>query len=355
MYLQLSGYLYGRMRTIRIVPALGLTLAAFLSSCSAEAPPETKKQPPVVEGYVVKPKALDNSIEVSGTLQSREETVLMPEISGRITMLNIDEGAVVQKGTLLVKLFDADLQAQASRVQAELKTARTTADRLKQLADVSGVSQQEYDLAQTQVTTLEAEAALIAAQITKTEIRAPFTGVLGLRKVSEGAYVTAGTPIVTLRDESTLKLDFSVPEIYAPRVEKSMKVEFTISSDTVLYNATVIATEQQVTAGSLNLHVRSEVDGRQQLIPGTSAQVKLILAAKDSAVIIPAEAIIPDVRYKKVMVSKGGKVQFAQVETGARSATDVEIISGLQMGDTVITSGIQFLRAGAPAKFSTVK
>lgn len=343
------------MRTIRIIPVLGLSIAAFISSCSADAPPETKKQPPVVEGYVVKPKALDNSIEVSGTLLPREETVLMPEISGRITMLNVDEGAVVQKGTLLVKMFDADLQAQATRLRAELASAKITADRLKQLSDVSGVSQQEYDLAATQVTTLEAEAQLIAAQITKTEIRAPFTGVLGLRNVSEGAYVTAGTPIVTLREESTLKLDFSVPEIYAPRVAKSMKVLFTISSDTTQYEATVIATEQQVSSGSLNLHVRAEVSGNKKLIPGTSAQVELILDVKDSAVVIPAQAIIPDVRYKKVMVSKAGKVQYVQVETGARSATDVEIISGLQMGDTVITSGIQFLRPGAPALFSSVK
>lgn len=343
------------MRTIRIVPAFGLCLAAFFSSCSEDAPPETKKQPPVVEGYIVKPKTLDNSIEVSGTLQAREETVLMPEISGRITMLNIQEGSTVQKGTLLVKLFDADLQAEATRLRAELATAKTTAERLKQLADVNGVSKQEYDLSTTQVATLEAEAALIAAQITKTEIRAPFTGVLGLRNVSEGAYVTAGTPIVTLREESRLKLDFSVPEIYASRVEKSMKVLFSVSSDTTLYEATVTATEQQVSAGSLNLRVRAEVDGNQKLLPGTSAQVKLIMGVKDSAVVIPAQAIIPDVRYKKVMVSKSGKVQYVQVETGTRSATDVEIISGLQMGDTVITSGIQFLRPGAAAKFSSVK
>lgn len=355
MYLHSSAYLYARMRTIRIVPVLGLCLAAFLSSCSEDAPPETKKQPPVVEGYVVKPKPLDNSIEVSGTLQAREETVLMPEISGRITMLNIREGAVVQKGTLLVKLFDADLQAEASRVRAELETAKTTSGRLKQLADLNGISQQEYDIAKTQVTTLEAQAQLIAAQISRTEIRAPFTGVLGLRNVSEGAYVTAGTPIVTLREESKLKLDFSVPEIYAPRVAQSMKVLFTISSDTALHEATVVATEQQVAAGSLNLRVRAEVGGNEQLIPGTSAQVKLILAVHDSAVVIPAQAIIPDVRYKKVMVSKGGKVQYVQVETGVRSAADVEVISGLHMGDTVITSGIQFLRPGAPAKFSSLK
>lgn len=330
---------------------------AHLSSCGEEAA-DTKKTPsaPAVEGYVVKPKHLDDLLEVSGTLLSQEETVLMPEVSGRITMLNIREGESVQKGTLLVKMFDADLQAQASKLKAQLATARQTAQRLKDLQAVNGVSQQEYDLAQTEVATLEAEAALIAAQITKTEIRAPFSGVLGLRKVSEGAYVTAGTPIAVLREEKRLKLDFNVPESYASSIEKSMRVYFTVASDTTLYSATVVATEQQVSASSLNLLVRAEVDqSGKHLVPGSSANVKLQLGTSDSALVIPAQAIIPDVRYKKVMVCRNGKVEYTRVETGIRGAAEVEIISGLKAGDTVVMSGIQFLRPGSPAKFTTVK
>ncbi len=343
------------MKTLNLL-CVFVPVSLLLFSCGGDAPAEAKKTTPNVEGYVVKPKKLSDDVEVTGTIQSREETVLMPEVSGRITMLNIPEGAIVQKGTLLVKLFDADLQAQATKLKGQLASAKITADRLKQLHAVQGVSQQEYDLATTAVTTLEAEVALIAAQISKTEIRAPFTGTLGLRKVSEGAFVTAGTPIVTLREENNLTLDFSVPEVYSAAMLKSMKVYFTVSSDTAEYSATIIATDQQVTSGSLNLQVRAQVDEKQKpLVPGTSANVMLHLGTSDSAIVIPTGAIIPDVRYKKVMVMRNGIVEFVQVETGVRGANEIEIVSGITSGDTVITSGIQFLRAGSGAKFSSIK
>jgi len=333
-----------------------LLFFSSLVSCGGEAPAEQKKTPPVVEGYVVKPTHLDDLLEVSGTLLSQEETVLMPEISGRITMLNIQEGAVVQKGTLLVKMFDADLQAQSAKLKAQLSSAKQTAQRLKELYKVNGVSQQEYDLAETAVATLDAEIALIAAQISKTEIRAPFTGVLGLRKVSEGAYVTVGTPIAVLRQENQLKLDFSVPESYASSIQKSMKITFTVSGDTTKHEATVIATEQQVNQNTLNLQVRATVNAQSaRLVPGSSAHVILQLGTTDSALVIPSAAVIPDVRFKKVMVVRNGKVAYTQVETGVRGSSEIEIVSGLKAGDTVVTSGIQFLRPGSAAKFSSIK
>jgi membrane fusion protein, multidrug efflux system len=339
-------------------PFAAISALVLFASCGEEAPADAKKgqSAPVVEGYVVKPQHLDDLVQVSGTLLPQEETVLMPEISGRITMLNIKEGTFVQKGTLLVKMFDADLQAQASKISAQLATARQTAKRLKDLYAVNGISQQEYDLAQTEVTTLEAEAALIAAQISKTEIRAPFSGVLGLRKVSEGAYVTAGTPIAVLREESNLKLDFNVPENYAASIQRSQNVFFTVANDTTIYSATVIATEQQVNQSSLNLQVRAQVNQHsKKLIPGSSANVRMQLGTSDSALVIPSTAIIPDIRYKKVMVMREGKVSYVQVVTGVRSATEVEVISGLKAGDTVVTSGIQFLRPGSGAKFSSIR
>lgn len=330
----------------------------LLASCGDDAPADAKKgqSAPVVEGYIVKPQHLDDLVQVSGTLLPQEETVLMPEISGRITMLNIQEGSFVQKGTLLVKMFDADLQAQASKIRAQLATARQTTQRLKDLYAVNGISQQEYDLAQTEVATLEAEAALVAAQISKTEIRAPFSGVLGLRKVSEGAYVTAGTPIAVLREENNLKLDFNVPENYAASVQRSQNVYFTVANDTTIYSATVIATEQQVNQASLNLQVRAQVNQQsKKLIPGSSANVRMQLGTSDSALVIPAQAIIPDVRFKKVLVCRNGKAEYVRVETGVRGSAEVEIVSGLNAGDTVVISGIQFLRPGMPAKFSSVK
>ncbi len=349
--------LRGMTRTNLLTLFLLSAVPTFLVSCGGNEPEEApKKQAPVVDGYIVKPQHLSDLIEVSGTLLAQDETVLMPEVSGRITMLNITEGTFVQKGTLLVKLFDADLQAQAAKIKAQLTTAKQTAQRLKELYEIQGVSQQEYDIANTQVATFEAEASLIAAQISRTEIRAPFSGTLGLRKVSEGAYVTAGTPIAVLRAEDELKLDFSVPESYASTIDKSMRVTFTVSGDTTVHQATVIATEQQVSQSTLNLQVRAVVNSKSKsLVPGASAHVHLQLGATDSALMVPTSAIIPDVRYKKVMAVRNGKVEYVQVETGIRGESNVQIVSGLNAGDTVVTSGIQFLRPGSPAKFSSIK
>ena len=345
------------MKRMNLLYFLMPAVSFLIASCGEEGPAESGKRPaPSVEGYIVKQQHLADLIEVSGTLLPQDETVLMPEVSGRITMLNISEGAFVQKGTLLVKLFDADLRAQTAKNEAQLKTARQTAERLKELSALQGVSQQEYDLAVTQVATLEAEAALLAAQISRTEIRAPFNGVLGLRKVSEGAYITAGTPIAVLRAEDQLKLDFSVPESYASTIQKNMKVTFTITNDTTHYRATVIATEKQVNQSTLNMQVRAVVDSKSPaLVPGSSAHVLLQLGTSDSALTVPSGAIIPDVRYKKVMVVRNGKVEYTQVTTGIRGETDVQVIAGLNAGDTVVTSGIQFLRPGSPAKFSSIR
>lgn len=340
-------------------PLYGIMFLACttLISCGGdEAEEGPKKQAQAVEGYIVKPQHLSDLIEVSGTLLAQDETVLMPEVSGRITMLNITEGTFVQKGTLLVKLFDADLQAQAAKNKAQLATAKQTAQRLKELYDLQGVSQQEYDLAAMQVATLEAEGALLTAQISRTEIRAPFSGTLGLRKVSEGAYVTAGTPIAVLRAEDQLKLDFSVPENYASTIQKDMRLTFTVSGDTTIHEATVIATEKQVNLSTLNMQVRAVVNSKSKtLVPGASAHVQLQLGENDSALVVPSAAIIPDVRYKKVMAVRNGKVEYVQIETGVRGETDVQVLSGLSSGDTVVTSGIQFLRPGSPAKFSSIR
>lgn len=338
---------------------LSAVIPAFLFvACSGKPGADSKSHqtPPVVEGYIVKPIHLSDALEVTGTIHPADEAMLMPEVSGKITMLNIKEGEFVSQGTLLVKLFDADLQAQVAKTRAQLATARQTVSRLEELRKVNGVSAQELDVAKTEVASLEADEALINAEISKTEIRAPFSGTLGLRKVSEGAYVTAGTPIVALRREDKLNIDFEVPENISTQFQKGTHISFTLSGDTNSYSATVIATERQINQSALNLQVRAQVDkSNVQITPGASAKVSIDAGSDSTVLAVPTGAIIPDVRYKKVMVAKSGKVNYVNVETGRRTSTDVEIVSGLSAGDTVVTSGIQFLRQGSPAKFSSVK
>lgn len=330
------------------------------NSCGNKNNSDSKKTaqdpPPAIEGYIVRPQSISNQIEVSGTLLPSEETTLMPEISGRIIKLYLPEGSRVRKGTLLVKLFDADLQAQLNKLQAQLTTAKATVDRQMELLKINGISQQEYDQSVTLVTSLNADIASVSAQISKTEIRAPFDGTIGLRKISEGAFVSPGTPLAVIRSEQQVKLDFSVPETYASLINAKTIIHFSIEGDTTKYSATVIATEQGVDEGSLNLQVRALVnEHNKHLVPGSSATVTIGFDAHMEALLVPTEALIPQARFKSVIVCRKGIAVFVKTKTGIRNSNSIEIISGISAGDTVVITGIQFIRPGTVLKFSSVK
>jgi membrane fusion protein (multidrug efflux system) len=332
----------------------------LLAGCGGKKEDNTKsaagKEAPAIEGYIVKVEQIQDNLEVSGTLLPSEEAVLMPEVAGRITMLHLPEGEHVSKGTLLVKLFDADLKAQLSKLQAQLLSAKNIAGRQKDLLALNGISQVEYDQSVTLVNSYEADIAAVNAQLSKTEIRAPFNGTIGLRKISEGAYVSPGTALATIRADQQLKLDFSVPESYASQVDKNTSIQFSISGDTAAYTATVIATEQNIEEGSRNLRVRALVNSRDKhLLPGSSATVKIGFAIHANALLVPSQAVIPQARFKSIIVNRKGKAEFVKVQTGIRTASAIEIVSGISAGDTIVTTGIQFVRPGAALKFSSVK
>lgn len=309
-----------------------------------------------VEGYIVKPSVLEQSITVSGTLKPFEETVLMSDISGRVISINLPEGKKVKQGTLLIKLFDSDLQAQLQKAQASLQIAEQTLKRQAELIKVSGVSQSEYDQAQLQTNSIRADIEVIKAQIRKTEVRAPFDGTIGLRNVSVGAQVTPNTPLVTIRDISQLKLDLSVPEKYSAQINPGTKLKFTLQSSDRKFDAIVLATEEGIESTTRNLKVRAVVKkSSAELTPGSFATVDIQLKENPNALMVPSQSVIPQARDKSVIISKGGKAKFARVVTGIRSASKVEIIKGLQVGDTIVTTGIMYLKPGALLKFSKVK
>lgn len=309
-----------------------------------------------VEGFIAKPSALTENVTASGTLLPAEETELHPEASGRVVSLNLPEGRSVRKGDLLLKIFDEDLRTQLRKLETQTKQAEITESRLGELLKVKGVSQQEYDLAALQVQTLKSEMDLLRINIAKTELRAPYDGILGLRNISPGAYVTPATAVTMLRSTSSLKLDFSVPEKYSALLRPGQTVRFSVEGSTTPFTAKVLATDQSITADSRNLTARALVQGNHRdLLPGAFAEVTLNLGNKMSALLVPSQAIIPQARDKKLIVSRNGKATFVIVQTGVRQAGMVEITSGIQAGDTIATSGMLFLRPDAPLNFSSLK
>ena len=307
-----------------------------------------------LEGFVVKPSLLKQSISISGSLKPFEETTLMPDVTGRVVKVAIEEGQKVKQGTLLVKLFDYDLQAQLHKAQTQLQIAELTSKRQSELVKVEGISQADYDQSALLVNSIKSDIDIIKAQIRKTEVLAPFDGVIGLKNISVGAVVSPSTSLAIIRLIEKLKLDFSVPEKYSRQVQTGSKVWFSVQGDEKKYQATVMATEQGVDLNTRNLKVRAIVLSNSALIPGTFANVELDLKEKTSALLIPTQAIIPKERNKQVIVSKNGIATLVTVHTGVRQNMLIEVLNGITAGDTIATTGILFIKPKSELKFSKV-
>jgi membrane fusion protein (multidrug efflux system) len=272
-----------------------------------------------VDAYIVKVIPVSENLELPGSIIANEETEIHPEISGRLTYLNATEGRTVGKGTLIAKIYDGDLVANLNKLRVQAQVAEQTAKRYAELLKINGISQQEYDLAALQINNIRADMAIVQSNITRTQVRAPFSGVLGLKMVSPGAYITPQTIITTIRQNSQLKLDFTLPEKYSGKIVRGQLLSFTAEGNPKIYNAKVIATESGVSETDRSLKVRSLVvnsDGK--LLPGIFVKVQTRFDPDPNAIMIPTQAIVAQARGKKVVVYHDGDISFDDVETGIR-------------------------------------
>jgi membrane fusion protein (multidrug efflux system) len=313
------------------------------------------KPPAKVEAYIVTPKVLSQDIEMPGSLIAAEETELHPEVSGRVTGIYFNEGSNVSQGAVLVKLYDGDLQAQLSKLKVQLKVAEETAQRYEALLKINGVSQQEYENFKLSVNNIQADMNIVQTSISRTLLRAPFSGKLGLRNISMGAYITPATVISTLRKVSQLKLEFTVPEKYGSGMKAGSKVDFTIDNNEQVYTAKVIATENNIAEETRSLKVRALVDKPDaRLLAGAFVKVKIGLGQNNAALMIPSQAVIPKARNKEVILYTNGVAKMETVTTGIRDSAMVEITSGLKAGDTVLITGLLTTKAGSKVIISKV-
>ena len=330
-------------------------LTVFIQSCKSSDKEEKKtgegkanKPPAKVDVFIVTPKILSQDIEMPGSLIAAEETELHPEVSGRVTGIYFNEGSNVSQGSLLVKLYDGDLQAQLSKLRIQLKVAKETLLRYEALLKIGGVSQQEYELYKLSVNNIQADMNIVQTGIGRTMLRAPFSGRLGLRNISIGAYITPATTISTLRKINRLKLEFTVPEKYGSGMNPGGKVQFSMDNNEKMYAARIIATENNIAEETRSLRVRAMVDMPDaQLIAGAFVKVKIELGQNDAALMIPSQAVIPKARNKEVIVYRNGIANIETVTTGIRDSSMVEITSGLKAGDTVLITGLLSTKPGS--------
>ena len=311
-----------------------------------------KGEPLSVNVIQLKKETLTNQLQVSGTILPNESVEIKPEISGLVTKINFKEGQYVTKGTPLLYLNDNELQAQFQRLQYTQKLFQTQESRQKQLLAREAISQEEYDIVLNQYNTALSDIKLVQAQLEKTVIRAPFNGRIGLRQVSEGAVINPSNIIVSIVNSDPIKLEFSVPERYAGMVTVGSPIYFSSEASAEEVAGKVYAFEPQVDAATRTIKLRAESPNKEgKYLPGMFVKIRFVLGVQEDALLVPAEAVIPELSgYKVYVVGADGKAEQRIIEIGTRTDSQVQVVSGLNEGDLVLTTGVMQVRQGMPVK-----
>lgn len=312
-------------------------------------------RPVPVEVAVINPEAFSNTLNVTGSVMPNEVLELKSEVPGIVERISFEEGQSVKKGQLLFSIRNTDLQAQLEKARARQQLFSDSENRYRQLLEREAVSQEEYDIATNDLRTAEADIRLLEAQIAKTRVYAPFDGTVGLRLVSQGSYVAQGTAIASLYDLEPAKIEFSIPGKYSGDIEQGSGIRFTTDGSKQTYDGKIYALEPQVDPATRTLKIRALSPNQDHsLLPGQFARVRLTLESLDDALMVPTQSVVPELNGHKVFLIQQGKVTEKQVEIGMRTATHVQIVGGLQAGDTVLTTGILQARPGSPVQITQV-
>ena len=321
-----------------------------------EAPAKERKQQGQaldVRAVVVGEQLITDALAMSGSLVPDEEVSLSFETSGKITDIFFKEGSMVEKGQLLAKINDAPLQAELRRKEAQLRLMQDRVFRAKALLEKEAVSKEAFQEAEANLSALKAEIDGVKAEIAQKELRAPFSGVIGLRQVSVGAFATTQTAVATLTKRSPLKVEFSVPERYAGTLPDGAQLEFTVEGDLTPRMAKVYASDSRVDENTRTFTVRALYDNKDgKLVPGRYASVRLTTQEFSNALAVPSEAIVSEMGIDKVYLCRNGKAEPVEITKGLRTDAQVQVLKGLSVGDTVITSGTMQLRAGQAVSVS---
>ena len=330
--------------------ALAIAVSTVFAFAPAYAAPPEKPFGIPVKAVTVKIGPVRDELTAVGTLLANESVMIRPEIAGRIARIYFNEGQAVTAGTKLLTIEPAEYQARAAESAAQVKLAQRRKDRAEELFKQHFISEQILNEAQEALASAIARNTQDKVQLAKTEIHAPFNGTLGLRQVSPGAYVQPGQDIVKLGNVDSIKLDFRIPESNLAKIKKNHPVSIEVDAyPNRKFSGEVYAIESGIDVQTRTAMLRARIPNNdRELISGLFARVKIVMAARDRSLLVPEQAIVP--RGEDVFVFRvhDGKAQLTKVQTGQRAAGDVEIISGLNEKDMVVTDGQMKLQDGAP-------
>jgi membrane fusion protein, multidrug efflux system len=318
-----------------------------------ETPKGAGRQGPVaarvpVQVVVLKPTTIEDKISATGTVLADEEVLVRSEVAGRITRINFKEGTTVKKGQVLVTINADEIQAELTKLRENQRLYRDMEQRQRTLLEKEYISKQEYDEANNRFRTASADIQAAQATLAKSTIRAPFSGLVGLRNVSEGSYISPNTPITTILDIRSVKIDLSIPGRYSQSVKTGDEITFMVEGNPETYTATVYAIEPKIDPVTRTLQVRARYQNKNnEVLPGAFVNASVSLQKIENAVLIPSEAVIPEATGHSVFVAKGGKAMRQPIKIGIRSEATIQVTEGLQPGDTLISSGILQVRPGS--------
>lgn len=320
---------------------------------AASGPAINKATP--VEVRIVSPERRENIIKITGAILANESIALRSEISGKIEKIYFQEGQRVKRGDLLLSINDDEIVAQVERLKYTQQLNEEIEYRQRQLLEKEAISREEYDIALTTLKTTGSDLKEREARLSKHKIHAPFDGIIGLRQVSEGSYLTPADLVANLYSINPIKVEFSVPGKYSPLVNKGDKINFTVEATDTEFEGTIYAIEPRVDPRTRTLQIRAICNNDEEvLIPGQFANINYILDVIPDALMVPAEAIIPEMNSHKVFTYENGLVNQHEVNIGLRTDREVQVTKGINAGDTVITTGILQIRPGVPVEVTEV-
>lgn len=305
--------------------------------------PAFAANPPLVEVAEPQRALVRDELVTFGSLRSDESVTLRPEVDGRLARLHFREGEAVKAGDLLVSLDDAIARAELDQARANLDLAEKSYQRAQMLYKRGASNAQAQDEALSQQQAARASLALAQARLDKTQLRAPYDGVLGLRQVSPGDYLSAGQDIVNLEVLDPLKADFRIPQKAVAQVQLGQTVEISVDAyPGERFQGRITALNPRLDEVGRSQALRAEVaNADRRLKPGQFVKVSVILAERPDALLIPEEAVIPVGRQLYVAVVVDGKVARLPVRIGQRQRGRAEVVEGLAGDEQVITAGWQ--------------
>lgn len=352
------------MQTL-ITTIKGLLLVALsgiiFSSCANSDTKTTQDSSPLppqklqVDVIIAKPTDLEQLEVIAGSILPNRTVDIMSELSKKITAVSFKDGNHVRQGQLLYKLDDADVRAKLRQLDAELNLSKINEHRLNQLLKTETIRQEEYDVALAKLQSLQAAKDILQVELSKTFIRAPFAGIAGLTKVYTGALVSPGTPLVSLQEQGTIKVQFSVSEKHLPLVKAGSKIHFSTELGDEKFTATIVSTEASIDMQSRSIIVHAMASGiGDKLKPGMSAKVYFNTSGYNAkGISIPTESLIPGSNGYSVFVVKNNAAKLTPVTISNRNDKEAIISMGLNNGDTVMTSNILRATDGVPVTVFT--